>query len=199
MTAVFLYFAVNYFIHAHTLGPDDTMRVVDPSEWTESDNRVSCVNVYVFDAQQELEECCSCPITPAGRLNFSLNKNLTQAPVTGGVLTTGTIKIVRTNLVDGITFTSGAAPAPIAPICNPGRRGGLAVLGTVASDSLFAWITHDVNQFNSDQNAVEEAEFQSTREPGSDLTVLQDKCETTLNTGQAHGTGACTCPAPVIP
>ena len=178
-------FSVNYFIHAQTLGPDDTLRVVDPIQWTESENSASCVNVYVFDARQELQECCSCLITPAGRLDFSLNKNLTATPVTGGPLTTGTVKIVRTHFLLDRTGK---------PTCFAATGGG-----ELQELHLFAWLTHDVNQFNSDRNAVEEAEFQSTSEPDSDLITLQDKCQTTLNTGEAHGTGACSCPAPVIP
>ena len=55
-----------------------------------------CANIYVFDANQEMVECCSCRITPNGVIRLSVEYSLTSNPVTGVVPVNGDIKIVST-------------------------------------------------------------------------------------------------------
>ena len=194
-------FAVNYYVNANTIGPDDTLRIVDPDPANDEHLTPVCANIYVFDAQQEMEECCACPITPAGRLDFSLNHNLTSVPVTGVTLNTGTIKIVRTNINPNLFL---ATPPNGTKACDAtnGSGGSLPPNNVFTADegfSLFSWLTHDLNKFNTGGQAVQEAEFQSTDEPGSDLVRLQDNCTTTQNAGAFSGLGTCTCPAGPVP
>src|SRR5271167_448702 len=98
-------YGINYFNNAHTAGaggpktgPDDTLRVVDPDEY--SPNTLACVNIYVFDAIEEMQECCACPISSGGRLDFSVNGQLTSNPTNGQPFNfhSGVIKIVKTNI-----------------------------------------------------------------------------------------------------
>jgi hypothetical protein len=66
-----------------------------------------CANIYVFDANQEMVECCSCRITPNGLLTLSVGNNLTNNPVTSVVPVDGAVKIVAT---DG---SAGGACTPV--------------------------------------------------------------------------------------
>jgi len=210
-------YSVNYFVNAHTVGGPDTLRIVDPDPINDSELPPACANIFVFDSAQELQECCACPVTPAGRLDFNVNTQLTNNPASpgsiGGVLTTGTIKIVKTNV-----NTCNPLTTPGCLLCDatnnsgqPPISGGAAF--TVCGEAnplcpgpaLFSWITHDLNKFNP--SAVSEAEFQSTNEgtigqaplPNGDLIDLQKKCLTARRSGLLHGNGVCTCPAGPIP
>src|SRR4029077_15120031 len=51
-------------------------------------------SIYVFDSQEELNECCSRRITPNGILSLSVNNNLTSNTLTGLTPTRGVIKVV---------------------------------------------------------------------------------------------------------
>ncbi|MGD1028664.1 MAG: hypothetical protein ABR989_13120 [Candidatus Binatus soli] len=194
-------FAVNYFTNAQTGGPVDTLRIVDPDTYGSPVD--ACANIYVFDAAEEMEECCACPITPAGRLDFNVNTLLTSAPVTGVPLSTGTIKIVKTNT----NPLYGVLVNPLIKQCDPtngtnGFPGNVAFHAlTTPGSSLFSWITHDLNRFATGGTAVAEQVFESTGEPASDYTtVLAPECYVTQNSGGSYGTGVCAaagCPVEV--
>jgi len=84
---------VDYFSYANTGGaPDGTLRIINPG--TAGGN--VCASIFVFDAYQELTECCSCLTTPDGLRTLSVNTDLTRNPLTGVILTTGVIKIAST-------------------------------------------------------------------------------------------------------
>ncbi len=53
-----------------------------------------CANIYVFDANQEMVECCSCRITPNGLLTLSVANSLTNNPVTSVVPVNGDVVII---------------------------------------------------------------------------------------------------------
>src|SRR5271167_3381130 len=89
-------FFLSYFSNAHTAGaPDGTLRL------TNDGNNASdlCASIYVFNADQEMEECCSCPVTPNGLLTLSVNNNLTSNPLDRGrTLNRGAIEVVSSKL-----------------------------------------------------------------------------------------------------
>jgi hypothetical protein len=43
----------------------------------------TCANLYVFAEDQQLAECCACPITPDGLVTLSVRDDLTSNPLTG--------------------------------------------------------------------------------------------------------------------
>jgi len=53
-----------------------------------------CANLYVFASDQQLAECCACPITPDGLLTFSVRDDLTNNPLTGVTPEDGVIAIL---------------------------------------------------------------------------------------------------------
>src|SRR5271165_3177559 len=83
-------FAVNYIANNGVSGaPDATLRVTNPG----TSNGNLCAMVYVFDNDQQMDECCGCITTPDGLRTFSVTKDLTSNPLTV-VTTTGDIKLV---------------------------------------------------------------------------------------------------------
>ena len=80
-----------------------------------------CANIYVFDAIQEMIECCACPITANALLALSVNNNLTANPLTSVPPASGVIKLVST--------------LPKGTSCDPTKAGTL-------SPDFQAWATH---------------------------------------------------------
>jgi hypothetical protein len=55
-----------------------------------------CVNVYTFDAAEELVSCCACPVTPNGLNALSARNDLISNTLTPGVPTSITVKLLST-------------------------------------------------------------------------------------------------------
>jgi hypothetical protein len=156
---------VNYFSNANTpSAPDGTVRLDNPG--TAPGN--VCANIFVFDAAQELSECCSCFLSPDGLRTLSVNTDLTSNPLTGSssTLTGGVIKIIST------TLTAGACPLPtnINPI-----------------PALRAWTTH-----------IQNVTFAETETAGQDATLSTGelsrlKAECTAVKLDGSGAGICSC------
>jgi hypothetical protein len=66
-----------------------------------------CADIYVYDPNQELKECCHCTVTPDGLLTLSITQ-LTNNPANGVFSRTGAIKIVS----DPTCNESSPAPTP---------------------------------------------------------------------------------------
>jgi hypothetical protein len=154
---------VDYFANANTAGaPDGTVRLTNPG--TAAGN--ICANVFVFDANQELSECCSCELTPDGLVTLSVNTDLTHNPLTGVTLTGGMIKVIST------TLTGGVCPLPthINPI-----------------PALRAWATHIQNVSYAETETSSQDATLSTGE----VSRLQAECTAVSLDGS--GSGICTC------
>jgi len=86
-----------YYSNANTSGaPDSTVRIINDGDtggnlWA---------SIYVFDDSQELQECCSCEVTPDGLLSESVNANLTANALTGKKPTRGVIKVISSSSSD---------------------------------------------------------------------------------------------------
>lgn len=154
---------VDYFANANTAGaPDGTVRLTNPG--TAAGN--VCANVFVFDANQELSECCSCELTPDGLRTLSVNTDLTHNPLTGVTLTGGVIKIVST------TLTAGSCPLPTRISPTPALR---------------AWATHIQNgSFAETETSSQDATLSS-----GEVSRLQAECTAVQIDGS--GSGVCSC------
>src|ERR1700676_1488810 len=82
--------AVSYFSRVNSVnaGIDGTVQLTNPG------NTSLCAMVYVFDQNQELNECCGCPISHNGMRTLSLLKDLTANTLTGKKPQAGQIKVV---------------------------------------------------------------------------------------------------------
>ena len=93
-------YMLNYYSNRNNqAGADATIRLVNPgTQGTPLQPAVEgtiCADIYVFDASQEMIECCACRITANGILQFSLLNDLTQNPLTGfPAPNAGVIKVV---------------------------------------------------------------------------------------------------------
>ena len=68
-----------------------------------------CANVYVFTPDEQLLECCSCPVTPNGLASLSAQRDLIANPFTRTVATSIVIKLVATAPVGGTCVNSAVA------------------------------------------------------------------------------------------
>src|SRR5208283_5967678 len=99
---------VTYYSNSLTPGaPDQTVRLINDGDtggnlWA---------SFYVFDDSQELQECCSCEVTPDGLLSESVNNELLANPLTGKRNYRGVIKVVSST-----TGNSGTHNTPVSEI-----------------------------------------------------------------------------------
>jgi hypothetical protein len=158
--------AVSYFSNAHTSGvADATVRVTNPGVTGGN----LCAEIYVFDQDQQLSECCGCLVSPDGLRTLSVNTDLTGNPLTGAKLTTGVVKIVP-------------ADAPTNPSCDP--------TAIAPKASLVAWSTN-IQKQSASSFAITETPFQLGPLGDDELAALQNQCSfsSTLGSGQ----GVCSC------
>ena len=159
-------FKVNYIANNGVAGaPDATIRVTNPG----TSNGNLCAFVYVFDNDQQLDECCGCITTPDGLRTFSVTKDLTSNPLIGIVVNHGDVKIV-----------SGAVNnSPCDPTAN-----------VTPKASLRAWATHIQNKVGT-AYPITETEFSDATLSAGELANLQADCYFVNRLGSGHGICSC--------
>jgi hypothetical protein len=167
-------YQVNYFSNATrqaTGYPDQAVRIINPGEQgtpISAKHGTVCADIYVFDDNQEMSECCSCPITANGLLILSVSYDLNANPLTGfPAPANGVIKIVS---------DAGTNCDPTSPIPTPDLR---------------AFATH-LQSPDGGKLVTTEAEFQGAALQQDELTFLGQACSFVLFLGS--GKGSCSCP-----
>jgi hypothetical protein len=159
-------YRVDYFANANTAGaPDATLRL-DNDGAAASVNL--CADIFVFDSNEEMSECCSCLETPDGLRTLSVSTDLTANPLTGVILTTGLFKIV--------------AVAPYHDTCPIP-----STITTVSKAEIQAWATH----IQSSSNTITEAPSQLSYLTGNEQMRLAQQCGAIRSVGS--GAGICSC------
>jgi hypothetical protein len=158
-------YQVNYFSQS-----DGTLRVINTGQiGSPIDNATNqgkvCADIYVFDSNQEMLACCSCPITANGLLTVS-GTGLLFNPLTGIRPATGVIKIVADN-------QPGKACDP-KTIINPVESG------------LRAWETHPQGP-----GAITETVFANAPLTNTEQGFLGQACSFVLYLGSGKGTCIC--------
>jgi hypothetical protein len=74
-----------------------------------------CAMIYVFTSDQQLSQCCGCPVTPNGLLTLSVTHDLTDNPLTGVFPERGVIKLVSATPGPLDTCDPSAPQVPAAP------------------------------------------------------------------------------------
>ena len=182
---------LGYFGNANMTGfPDSQMNIVNPGSTGGYNGTTDgqktpvgnlCANIYVFKADQEMVECCSCLITPNGHIQLSTNVNLTanplQNPATVPIPVAGVIKIVSSNTAGGCAV------------------GNIAVAGTqyAPNGSLRTWNTHARQTVGgaSPLYTVTETPFRPGTLEATELSKIQAQCYFLDVAGS--GRGRCTC------
>ena len=158
-------FKVNYFSNNAAPAPDATVRIDNPGLTYGN----LCAMVYVFDADQQLTECCGCVETHNGLRTLSVRSNLTSNPLTGVVSRNGVIKIV----------SAAVNNSPCDPTSN-----------VKPTANLRAWVTHIQNAVGTAWPITETESSDSTL-GATELANLQAQCDFVNILGS--GQGICSC------
>jgi hypothetical protein len=189
---------------------DNILRLINPNGAANGNlagakPQTVCAMIYVFDDDEEMGECCGCPLSSAGLATFSVNYNLTSnwsLPLSevGAALTNdnalGAIGIVAT-APNTIACLGGGGGAACNAGCDPTNVPGYAVTTT---SNLLGSITHDqvvIQPLTSDTFSFITGltEIQLSDDGGGDLTnltYLQTQCGALV--GNGTGGGICNCP-----
>ena len=125
--------------------------------------------IYVFDADQQLTECCGCVETHNGLRTISVRNNLTANPLTGHRSTNGVIKIV----------SAAVNNSPCDPSASVTPRANLR-----------SWVTHIQNPVGT-AYPITETESSDSTLGATELANLQASCAFIGILGS--GAGVCTC------
>lgn len=158
-------FRINYFSNNFFPAPDATVRI-DNTGLVYGN---LCAMIYVFDADQQLSECCGCVETHNGLRTLSVRGNLTSNPLTGVVSRTGVIKIV----------SAAVNNSPCDPTANVTPTG-----------TLREWGTHIQNPVGA-AFPITETEFSPSTLGATELANLQAQCAFIGILGS--GQGLCSC------
>jgi hypothetical protein len=167
----------------------------------------ACAMIYVFDDDEEMGECCGCPITPAQMATISVEDDLTDNWIGGGEgidQDNGAIAIVAAapnvapTIVPGPDGCDPFTPHSVACSggCDPTALPGYSVNG---SKNLLGSITHNqvvtgsgFNGFTTTSGLTEVALFDDAGGDAQNLTYLATQCGTLV--GNGSGGGICSCP-----
>ena len=176
-------FEINYYANANTDGvtADATVRITNPGTHGAPPHGTVpvtpgkgigdlCALIYVFSADQQLAECCGCPVTPNGLLTLSVKNDLTKNPLTPVTLHEGAIKIISST---------------------PPASGSCDAKSAVPTPELVAWATHVQKPTSSSPGVITETAFEDAQLSDAELSLLQDKCGDIQDNGSDHG--VCTC------
>jgi len=164
-------YTVNYFSNNAAPAPDATVRIDNPGVTYGT----LCAMIYVFDADQQLTECCGCHQTHNNLRIQSVRANLTSNPLTGVVSRNGVIKVVS-------ALTNGGGFNALEP-CNPSA-------GVVPTPNLRAWVTHIQNPVGT-AYPITETESSASPLGATELANLQAQCSFIAILGS--GQGICSC------
>jgi hypothetical protein len=133
-----------------------------------------CVNVYAFDASEELVSCCSCLVTPDQTVNLGVTRDLTSKTLTGVVPTSVTVKLLSTLAGTGSTACQNSAATLTAAAIVP----GMAAWGTTLHP------TPTAGSF-----ATTETPFTPSTLSAGELASITGRCSAII--GNASGFGIC--------
>lgn len=131
-----------------------------------------CANVYVYNADEEVVSCCSCPVTPNGLVSLSAKSDLISNPLTPATPTSIVIKILAT--------------APVGGSCSNSAL--LAGTPTLVS-GLVAWGTtlHANTSAAAGTYSVTETAFAPATLSAGELARLAYGCGVVGNVGSGFG------------
>ena len=158
-------YKLNYFSNNVAGAPDGTVRIDNPGLTYGN----LCAMIYVFDADQQLSECCGCVETHNGLRTLSVRRDLTSNPLTGRVSTNGVIKVV----------SAAVNNSPCDPSSNVSPKANLR-----------AWGTHIQNPVGA-AYPITETEFTDSTLGATELANLQAQCAFVNILGS--GQGICSC------
>jgi len=182
---------------------DNILTLIDPNGCGNGDGITNgsctsevdqCAMLYVFDDDQEMGECCGCPITPNELLAFSADdfaSNFQQASPDNG---SGTIVVV------GSAYNAPAGCNPFNGTCNSFGSPGSGVPGcdptvpsiTAGATNLDGSITHN-QRISGHSGLTEIALFDQGSGDPVDNAYLVNECGAIAGNASLRA-GYCSCP-----
>jgi hypothetical protein len=195
---------------------DSILRLINPNgaanaNLANAQTQTVCAMIYVFDEEQEMGECCGCPLSSAQLATFSAYKNLTSnwaLPIIGEEFFGGEFGSAS-NAYGSLAVVAAAPNAPACSHqsgacnggCDPTNTPGYTVTN---QSNLFGSITQLESQTSIDQRGTEvRIEYGPTNvkevglfdDAGGDptnLVYLQEQCGALVGNGTEGG--ICNCP-----
>lgn len=158
-------YKLNYFSNNAAPAPDATVRISNPGLTYGN----LCAMIYVFDADQQLTECCGCVQTHNNLSTYSVRLQLTGNPLIGVVSRNGVIKVV----------SAAVNNAPCDPTANVTPKANLRV-----------WVTHVQNPVGG-AYPITETESSDSTLGATELANLQSQCAFIGILGSGQGVCAC--------
>ncbi len=155
---------VNYF-NSPANAPDTTLQVAQSSDVAPQ----LCAMVYVFDADQQMSECCGCVTSRDGLLTLSYQNDLLSNPLTGLKSTTGSVVVV-------------AADQASNPTCD---ASAITPLGSMTS-----WST-SLEPVGQGQYSVQESPASASPLSDTQSSSFQAQCYFIKTLGSGQGTCSC--------
>jgi hypothetical protein len=148
-----------------------------------------CANVYVFDVDEQMIACCTCPISANGTQSFSARRDLVSNPLTPAASTSVTIKLVANVPLGGPT-APGSCNAAALPTTNL-----LAAIPPTAANfggfasGMRAWGTHVHTQTAPSPVFTygTETPFEQVGLSANEAAILNTYCGFIQQNGSNHG------------
>jgi hypothetical protein len=87
----------------HIVNPGTALTKLNPDGKPLNGSGNLCANIFVYNNDEQVVECCSCLLTPDSERTLSINGNLLGNPINSGNVTAdGVIKIISTAPVKGV-------------------------------------------------------------------------------------------------
>jgi hypothetical protein len=158
-------YRVDYYANASLSGaPDATLRLDNDGSAADAN---LCADIFVFNANEEISECCSCLETPDDLLTLNVNVNLLSNPANGVATSSGVIKVVAA------ATTGGLCPVPTH-------------ITTVSGGEIQGWGTHVQNN-----GTLTETNSQVSNLSSAEESKLAKLCGAIVAVDS--GTGICNC------
>lgn len=190
---------------------DNIVRLINPNGSANTalvgGSAPACAMIYVLDDDEELGECCGCPITSAGVTSFSVLSNLTNnwgiVGSEGSDNASGVVAVVSS--APNVAFTASSpnnghfCPFGQSGACNAGcDPTNVPGFPTISTRNLLGSIVHNeaVNVGTSTSQTIsgltEVAMFDDAGGERTNLIYLQNACGALV--GNSSGGGICNCP-----
>jgi hypothetical protein len=167
---------VTYYANASTTptgpyvgAPDAVVRVINDGD-SATNNGNLWASYYVFDDSQELQECCSCFVSPDGVNSEDVNHNLLGNVLTSKATPKGVIKVISSSTGDATNNT------PTAGLRGFATHIQRATPGNPGSGAFF----------------VTEAPLADSNLSAGEQNMLQLLCKFAVILGSGRGSCSCT-------
>jgi len=184
-------------------GGDNIIRLINPNGGANislpgSQETTVCAMIYVFDDDEEMGECCGCPLSSTQLATISVEHNLTSNWGLAGGPENGDHENGAIAIIAAVPNTTPLSPGGGnesanclgTACCDPTNRPGYPV-AVAGGDNLLGSVTHN-QEIEPLERITETPLFDDCHGEDINLIYLQNQCGALVGNG-SHG-GICNCP-----